>query len=114
MRFTDLLLLVIALTLVVGVVALIRQGRQRSTETEAMRTALYAIANIRYDLRRSEPTVIKFEPNVIKAIERLQRTAVDIQGMIELASRWAVATMPPEAIEDMLVPDDWVKSSKED
>lgn len=105
----EVLVSLIAVILVIGLVLYEREARRRSAETEMMRTALYAIANIRYELRRGDPLPVTFDKETKAAIKRLQSTAVDIQGMIELASRYLVATLPPEVIENMKVPEEWAK-----
>lgn len=113
MKGTDAILLLIAALLAGGIGTFIWNSRKRSGETETMRTALYAIANLRYDLRSTEPVSIKFEPSVNKAIERLHKTAVDLQGLIELQARHMVSTMPEEIIEDMEPPAQWNRVTRQ-
>ena len=104
---TSWILLLIATWAAVHVGAFIWQARRRSAETEMIRAALYATANsIRY-FRGNEPIQVTFDPSVNKAIERVSKTAIDIQGMIELQARHLVSQMPPETIAEMGVPEDW-------
>lgn len=78
-----------------------------------MRSAMYAVAssNLNSYFKAYNAIPVTFDPSVNKAMTRFARTAVDVQGMIELAARWMVTQMPPEAIEDMEVPAGWTSAN---
>lgn len=113
MESTDWLLLLIAGLMAVGIGAFVWNARRRARETEELRTTLYAIANIRQEFRTRDPIPITLDPSVNKAIGRFAKTAVDMQGMIELAARWMVTQMPQDVVEDMQVPEDWVQVNRQ-
>jgi hypothetical protein len=112
MHATDWLLLLIAALLAVGLVLYFLQGRARARETEMIRTALWAVGNKRQEFHTREPIPVTFDPSTNKAINRFAKTAVDMQGMIELCARYLVTKIPPAVIEDMEVPIDWMRVTK--
>lgn len=107
MDATDIILLLIFGTIAAGVVVSIRSQRARSRDTELLRTALFAVTQRNYCIE--DPVLITFDKSVSSALERFQRTAIDIQGMIELTARWMVLNMPPEVLKDMEVPEAWAE-----
>ena len=109
MRFTDFLLCLLVLVGAIGVGVFVWSTRQRARETEIMRAAMYTIAHSNWNtyFKTHHAIPVTLDPSVNKAITRFAKTSVDMQGMIELAARWLVMQMPPEAIEDMGVPEDW-------
>lgn len=108
MDVTDGILFLIFLTMVAALILFVRHNRTRAKETQMMQSALYAIANRDYFSVR-DPVPVAFDKSTNNTLRRLQQTSVDLQGMIELGARWAVLHMPPEALEDMNVPEDWAK-----
>lgn len=111
MDATDGILLLIAGLLAVGIWVFIRESKQRTRDTEMMRAALYAVAQLR--TRDGNPLPVTFDSSVNKALRRFQQTAIDLQGMIELGARWAVLNMPPDALEDMRVPENWTRITRQ-
>lgn len=107
MDITDGILLLIAVLMGTGIGIYVWNARRRAAETEMMRSAMYAIAAANPYFKTSSPIPVTFDPSINKAITRFAKTAVDMQGMIELAARWMVSQMPPDTIESMGVPEDW-------
>lgn len=112
MDSTDWLLLLIAALIGIGLVLYWLQGRARAHETELIRAALYATGNRRQEISARDAIPVTLDPSVNKAIARFAKTAVDLQGMIELAARYMVTQIPAEAVEDMDVPEDWPRMKK--
>lgn len=112
MEITDWLLLLIAGLMAAGIGVYVWNARRRAAETEMMRSAMYAIAAANPHFRTYDPIPVTFDPSVNKAITRFAKTAVDMQGMIELSARWMVSQMPPAVIEDMEVPKDWTSVTR--
>lgn len=104
---TDWFLLLIAGIMLLGIGAFVWNARRRARETETMRAALYAIAHTRQKFRTRESIPVTFDPSVNKAITRFAQTAVDIQGMIELAARYMVNRMSEWELEGMEPPEEW-------
>jgi hypothetical protein len=80
-------------------------------ETEPLVNAIKMLSlSLNRPLR--EIKIEELPPDWTKAMKRVQSTAVDVQGMIDLFARYLILQMPEDAYKDLEPPKAWMK--KED
>jgi hypothetical protein len=114
---TELLLALIAsLLAVIAIILTFRKPSVQFYEDEhGSQELANAIHNLALRVRltdNKEVQVTQMPREWTKAMERVQSTAIDMQGIIDLFARYLIQQMPRDSYKDLFPPDGWI--TKED